>query len=951
MATMPKRPLHLQLQWERLPTTLQNKLDHCWHIWSEKHAILLKDLPDHPTFWRGLTNVWLSSHYLFTQTLEHPKQLLTEFYQGHLFASLAEDYYDQILNKQTKDCKDTTELKRTLRLFKQQAMMRIGWRDLNGLACFQETAHDLSNLAMACIRACCTWLECDLAHKHGKPEAYKGATQSLMVIAMGKLGGGELNVSSDVDLMFAYPQDGQTCDEQHPLSHQAYFTQIAQSLCNLLMDNTQDGHLYRVDIRLRPHGPSGPLALSYQALERYYQTSGQEWERYALIKANPITGQLAARRALMHILQAFTYRQYIDISALQSLRSLYQRIVKQHHQNDPNHLNIKLGSGGIRDIEFIVHSDQLMHGGNHYALRTPCLMDALNTMRAENLIDETNAKMLYRFYVFLRHIENRLQYDHNQQTHLLPTTPEKQAQLAFSMHFKNWEELHKSIVHHTHTIHTLLEQTLAPKSNPPSSITTHKQNHPILQALVALYPENADADNTLARLQSIIKEAKLSSHQTTIAMQLLASMLEQALKQDQPKDALATVEKLLTLTLNYPPYLMLLHEHHTTLSSMIELTYQSALLLSMVEQHPSLLVEMIHLRRTLQSPLHLLVLNNKLKRIIDNTPNITLQEQIENLIHFKHVHVFRAAILYQMGHIDIMRLADHLTNIATATLMHAFELAKLHTPNTTHTKHDLGIIAYGKLGSIEMSFQSDLDLVFVCQSQSSGTDFSTYYTQLYQTLLSILAPTHLARPLYEVDLRLRPMGKTGALIHNLDSLSTYLQTHAWTWEHQALIKARMIIGSTRLKHHFERIRTTALDRFKKSLNDMTQDIAKMRKLMRQENRLSKDSLFDLKQSPGGIIDIEFITQYYVLKHSAKHPTLLNYTDNIRLLSELKNLKIISEEAHQTLTQNFLTLRKILVDNELKCLPAILAEAPTHPELKATVKLWEDLFEKDGVTVN
>ncbi|MGR6875128.1 bifunctional [glutamate--ammonia ligase]-adenylyl-L-tyrosine phosphorylase/[glutamate--ammonia-ligase] adenylyltransferase [Pseudomonas sp. HK3] len=896
---------------------------------------------------------------------------------------LADDFLGQPLNQtaienelsqKLEQCTDDTELYQQLREFRRLHQMRMIHRDLNRASSLQDTLTELSFLADTNIRCTLAWLDKKLQLRYGQPMAKKsGEPQSLIVIAMGKQGAGELNLSSDIDLIFAFSENGDThaSDGQKSISNQEYFTKLGQALIQSLDKVTQDGFVYRVDMRLRPYGQSGPLAMNFAALENYYHDQGRDWERYAMIKARAVTGNAQHIQELMKILRPFSYRKYVDFSAFESLREMKARIRQETIRRNLGN-NVKLGSGGIREIEFIAQAFQLIRGGKEIELQQPNIFKVFNYLKEHEYLPFNAVKELLAAYHFLRDAEHAIQGINDEQSQTLPTDGFNQARIACYMGFEDWatfathldEHRDNVILHFKNIVADDSEQEKQEDLEPWQIIWFHQQDdeHP--------GDQSSDPINTIELQQTLQKLRDLADHKMqAIGKQRLDKVMPLLLKAlwqcDKPQQTLERLVPLLEAILRRTAYLVLLSENPSALQQLVRLCGASPWIAKSIAETPLLLDELLH-------PAHLYNPNDKAGMIADldqrllRIEPLDLEEQMDALRHYASANKLQIAASDITGALPLMKVSDHLTWLAETVLERALWMSweqmvdKYGHPSNAQgdavTEPEFLILGYGKLGGIELSYGSDLDMVFL----HSGTvnkytkgerelENGVFYTRMGQRLIHILNTTTRAGQLYEADMRLRPSGSSGMIVASLNAFEKYQQQEAWTWEHQALIRARVITGDDAVAQKYTQIRTEILtkDRDPKQLQ---QEVREMREKMR--DNLGSQSVgkteFQLKQDAGGIVDIEFMVQYLVLAQCKQHPQLLSWTDNIRLLETLASHNIIDTEQSDALKQAYIAYRSLahrraLQNQKLLSDPNELDQAGLTPHIDTVKALWQQIM--------
>lgn len=797
---------------------------------------------------------------------------------------------------------DEDALARALRRWRNREMLRIAWRELAGWAPLEETLADTSRLAEACLEGALACMETWHAERHGRLPG----GQRLVVLGMGKLGAGELNFSSDIDLIFAFPGGGES-DGPRPLAAEEYFTRLGRRLIQVLDARTADGFVFRVDMRLRPFGDSGPLAMSFDAMEQYYQQHGREWERYAFIKAAPVAGDREAGRELLEMLRPFVYRRYLDYGVFESLRDMKQRIMAEVQRRELED-NIKLGAGGIREIEFVGQVFQLIRGGREPRFRRREILPVLHLLEAEGLLGAGDAAALREAYVFLRRVENRLQMWDDRQTHDLPAEPAGRARLARSLGFTDWAACAAALERHRARVHAIFNDVVV--------VPRQQVRESESELLARAWSGSDEADELLraggyARPEAVrpvlerLRQAgrPLGERGRRRLDELVPAALRAAAGTEAPELTFARLAEVLEAVMRRSSYLALLLENRSALAHLTRLCAASKYLTDLVARHPLLLDELID-PRIFQHPPDLARYGRDLEALFRRVEADDLERQMDALREFQQTAVMRVAAADIAGTLPLMRVSDHLTAIAEQIIARALSLSRQHLvarhgeprcrEGGRDRPADFVVVAYGKLGGIELGYGSDLDLVFLHDSagEAQHTDGarplenSVFFMRLTQRLIHLLSTPTAAGVLYEVDTRLRPSGTAGLLVTSLDAFRRYHQEAAWTWEQQALLRARPVAGDIALGERFWALRAELLCRPREPAR-LAADVLAMRERMRRELGREAGTAFDVKQDPGGLTDLEFLVQYLVLRHAREYPDLVEYPDVIRFIDGLE----------------------------------------------------------------
>ena len=971
-STMPKRHLRHAVT---LPAPLREQVERYWQAFVEAATESGVAIPAHPDFLKVLYRVWACSEFVAQSCIHSPSLLADLLHSGDLLREYSPHTYRRQLQSVLGTSADERELEVALRQVRRREMVRIAWRDLAGWAKLDETLRDLSLFAEACVESALDALHAWQAAELGRPCSESGEPQSLVVIGMGKLGGGELNFSSDIDLVFAYPEEGETRGRRRRISNEEYFVRLAQRLIAVLDTRTGEGLVFRVDSRLRPFGESGPLALSFGAMEDYYQTHGREWERYAFIKARVVAGDRVAGSRLMRTLKPFVYRRYLDFGAFESLRDM-KALIAQEIRRKGMEGNIKLGWGGIREVEFIGQVFQLIRGGRDARLQRPELLPVLDTLSAAGYLSDYVARELAESYAFLRRVENRLQETADEQTHSLPADETGRLRMAYSMGYDNREVFEHALDKHRRRVHSHFKQVFTA----PQAEQAVDANRPDLTGLWLGSLEEgrsrelltsmgfAHADD-VQRWLTELREGygyRVLSERGRVRMDTLMPLLIAAAGLGASPDVtLLRVVRLIEAIAQRSTYLSLLIENPMALSQLVKLCSASPWISALLTRHPLLLDELLD-TRTLCAVLDKAGMEEDLRRILSSIPEDDLEQQMEALRHFKQVQVLHIAVADTAGELPLMKVSDHLTWLAEAVLQQVLNLAwnylaaRHGTPRCSieGKPHEPGfaIVGYGKLGGIELGYGSDLDLVFLHSSsgdeqRTTGTksiDNSVYFARLAQRVIHILNASTPGGVLYDVDVRLRPSGASGLLVSSVAAFADYQQGQAWTWEHQALVRARVVakIGPDKgaIAAQFERLRTDIVGR-KRPPAVLRTEVSDMRERMYAELNRSGEGWFDLKQGRGGIADIEFMVQYMVLLNAYRYPELVVWTDNIRQLGDLAASGLLSAPDMQVLSDAYRAYRAALHRAALQDEAARVPDTEFRDYRAAVVRIWHEVMER------
>ncbi|MDL2286878.1 bifunctional [glutamate--ammonia ligase]-adenylyl-L-tyrosine phosphorylase/[glutamate--ammonia-ligase] adenylyltransferase, partial [Desulfococcaceae bacterium OttesenSCG-928-F15] len=821
------------------------------------------------------------------------------------------------------------ELSLSLRKFRHIRMLAICFRDLSGRADLAESLISLSDLAEAIVDGAASFLHEKMVLRHGEPLGeLSGKSQKLVVLAMGKLGARELNFSSDIDLVYAYPEPGETTGPEI-ISNESFFTRLARKLTAVFSGN-EGGLLFRLDLRLRPFGDSGPIVMSFDAMEFYYQTQGREWERYALIKCRPVSGDEKQAAELIQRLNPFVFRRYLDYGVFDSLREMKQSIVRETRKKGLEE-NIKTGSGGIREIEFFGQAFQLLRGGVLPGLQERGILKILDALLRFGFIEKKDRLDLRHAYFFLRYTEHRIQAWEDMQTHDLPEEGSCAFEALFcAMGFSSGKEFLLRLNFHRKEVHKHFLRLLffeeGDRENPMQLLWEILGDDRELAGKLLKDAGYRDPEEALRMLEYFVRGLTPQ----TIGMEgrkkldvLMPLLLEACAKKENSEETLIRVLELLKSIQRRSTYFSLFLEYPSALDHLLRLASASSWIMDYLARFPMLLDELLD-PRTLYHPPERADLQEDIARRMEGVDPGDLETQIEVLCVFKQANFLRVAAADVTGEIPLMKISDHLTEIAETVLdlivaLSFAELSRRHGRPIAKNGEAMGpesfsIIAYGKFGGLELGYGSDLDMVFIHEDAEGFTDSEErplsapqFFTRLGQRILHCLQTHTRAGSLYETDLRLRPDGNSGILVMPVSAFGAYQEKSAWTWEHQALVRARPISGRESLKKDFEAIRRKVLSR-KRDAKSLLRDVREMREKVYAAHPLEGKGFFDLKHGKGGIMDIEFMVQYFVLAHAFKHPELSRWTDNIRILDSIIESGIMREHEATFLRSAYLRLR-------------------------------------------
>ena len=871
-------------------------------------------------------------------------------------------YYQQWLNEKLASVFDELELMKTLRLFRRYILVRLEWSQLTQTSSDEQILLQLTELAEVIIVTARDWLYELSCKEWGTPCNMQGEAQPLLILGMGKLGGGELNFSSDIDLIFTYPEHGQTQGGRRELDNAVFFTRLGQRLIKALDQITEDGFVYRVDMRLRPLGDGGPLVLSFSAMEDYYQEQGRDWERYAMVKAKILGDQQDPyTKELYQMLKPFVYRRYIDFSVLQSLRNMKGMIEREVRRRGLTN-NIKLGAGGIREIEFIVQVFQLIRGGRVIGLQTRSLLTALQVIEQESLLNANEVDALRENYFFLRRCENLLQAIHDEQTQTLPEDELDQIRIAIGMNFRSWNEFVSELTKRMQFTRQIFNQLIGDESTESTQNTNNDhyndlwvpdlQLSDVTSVLLNYSPDDAkQLYQMLCQFRDDISKRTIGVRGREILDQLMPKLLELICND---KHALIILSRILPLLVNIvsrTTYLELLLEYPTALKQLIRLCSASPMISEQLAHYPILLDELIDIHSLYQT-----VAPNEYKsELYQYLLRIQVddeEQQLEALRQFKQMQLLHIAAADVEHVLNTMKVSDHLTYVAESLLDFVVQMAwnqmiaRYGKPaHLTDNQKGLVIIAYGKLGGWELGYGSDLDLVFLhdCPVDSitdgdKQIDSRQFYLRLVQRIIHLFNVRTSFGILYEVDVRLRPQGDAGLLACSLSAFYDYQMNEAWTWEHQALVRARAVYGEIELIKRFNEIRHTVLCKNREE-RVLKTEVREMREKMRAHLGTTAPHQFNLKIDAGGIGDIEFLSQYLVLNYAHQYPKMTTWSDNVRILELAANYQIMDNLEAQQLTKAYIDMRNEIHQLSLQLLPSIVDDSCFKSEKEIVNQSW------------
>ncbi|HQW19706.1 MAG TPA: bifunctional [glutamate--ammonia ligase]-adenylyl-L-tyrosine phosphorylase/[glutamate--ammonia-ligase] adenylyltransferase [Rhodocyclaceae bacterium] len=857
---------------------------------------------------------------------------------------------------------DEMSLKPALRRLKRRALARIAARDLAGQANLAEVTESMTLIAEIAVETARTILTETLSARYGVPRNASGTAQQMLVIGMGKLGGRELNVSSDIDLIFVYPEDGETDGvgrdgNVSSISNFDFFTRLGRNLINAIAEITGDGQVFRVDMRLRPNGDSGPLVCCFEMLENYFLMQGREWERYAWIKARLLPGNIAEKcrdewlAELEAIRQPFVFRKYLDFGCINAMRELHRQIRREVARKDMA-ANIKLGPGGIREIEFIAQVFQLIRGGRDAQLQIRPTLQVLTLLVERRQLTNEAAHELGAAYNFLRRLEHRLQYLDDAQTHSLPNTPDDQTIIAQAMGFTSYDALQAELDDHRIAVSQQFnsifaepgQSTQPPDGIWPPCVEVEDRACDTTARLVTLGYRQAPASaQRLAAVHAGNRYQQMPDLARSRFDALVPRVVEACAATPNPDEALTRILDLLEAVSRRAAYLSLLLEYPDGLQKLAHLAGASLWAANFLQHHPILLDELLD-ARILEAAPDWPALSRQLEHTLDEIEPDT-ERQMDLLRETHHAQLFRLLAQDLDGMLTLEKLADHLSALADVMLELALRFAwRKVSKRHCETPH-FAIISYGKLGGKELGYASDLDLVFIYDD--SAPEAPENYARLATRLNTWLSSQTAAGLLFETDLRLRPNGDSGLIVCSLETFRKYQIESAWLWEHQALTRARFSAGDHTIGDAFEAIRNEIL-RQPRDLENLKREVVAMRQKMFDAHATKgaqAEAVFDLKHDCGGLVDVEFIVQYLVLGHAHAHPELTGNLGNIALLRIAGELGLIPAALAETVRNAYRDYRHLQHRLRLNNARARVTPDSVSARAAAVCALWQIVFKE------
>lgn len=915
-----------------------------------------------------LTAVLGLSDFIADALLRQPNLLAELIDSGLLNAQQRSEKLALELQQGLASIGDEQQLHKFLRQFRRKHMVIIAWRELLGKADLKESLQHISFVADSLIEQSLDWLYAQQCVEQGTPCNAHGIAQHMYIFAMGKLGGQELNFSSDIDLIFAFPESGETQGGRRVIANQAFFTKLGQRLIAALHQITEDGFVYRVDMRLRPFGDAGPLVTNFASLEDYYQTHGREWERYAMVKARVIGKAGDEKNELEALLRPFVYRRYIDFSAIDSLRKMKAMISAEVRRKGLKD-NIKLGTGGIREIEFVAQAFQLIHGGRTPTLQCKGLQQTLAVLAEVKVLPHERIQCLLESYQFLRRVENILQQIGDQQTQSLPSNELDRQRVAQVMQFSRWDDFYQALSVVMNHVHDEFNWVIGEDDEEQDvdsdlselwalALTQQEMVNLLIEKEVAIEPATQLAAILLNFKDDISKRPIGARGQETMA-KLLPKIVQKLYVYDKPIALMQRISELLLQVMRRTAYLELLNENDGALNQLLKLCHASSRVSSQLGRHPILLDELLDPQH-LYNPIDIGNYKSELRQFMLRVPEEDMEQQMEALRQFKQMQFLHIAAADIVGAIELTKVSDHLTALSEAIMDFVVQVAwtqmveKFGIPSHVLGSDEKGfaVIAYGKMGGFELAYGSDLDVVFLHDSHISGVtngprriDNQLFYFRLAQRIIHLFSARTNSGILYEIDMRLRPSGDSGPLVASVAGYEKYLHNNAWTWEHQALVRARAVFASEPMRAQFVQLRAGVLS-LPRDTQQLAKEVRDMRTKMRHHLNRAKQGQFDLKQSPGGMVDIEFIAQYLVLANaSSSGSALCRWSDNLRIFEACNVLQLLGDEQQQSLSAAYCEIRDAGHRLSLSQEQGIVAEENVSEVSQAVMAFWDELLGK------
>ncbi|MCB1645156.1 MAG: bifunctional [glutamate--ammonia ligase]-adenylyl-L-tyrosine phosphorylase/[glutamate--ammonia-ligase] adenylyltransferase [Pseudomonadales bacterium] len=909
---------------------------------AEQTAHLLADAPE--SIRTGFQRVCTISDYVCDQLLRNTESIKSLIDSGDLERSYGADHYRSALAGLTLENLDLA-----LRRLRHREMVRIIYRDLMRLAPLLETTHDLSNLADACIETALDLHYRNNCEKYGTPTgADSGKPQRMVVLALGKLGARELNVSSDIDLIFFYDEPG-IVDSGRDISNQEFFVRTSRDLIRSLDANGPGGFVFRVDMRLRPYGESGALILNTAAMEKYFYEQGRDWERYAFVKARPAAGDIDLGKRFLTWLIPFIYRKHLDYGAVESLREMKGMINAEVSRKDMTD-DVKLGPGGIREVEFIVQALQLIWGGREARLRQRSIHIAMDELKFGEYLPVEEVDSLRVAYEFLRNTEHAIQAEKDRQTQRLPESDLSRQRLAQALGFDDWSGFYHELMQHRGRVSSIFSRFMTSNNAEREELVEGNLfwvsiwREPLSDDSLELLYESgfSDGRKLAEELQTFRTRLSDSEHQDLSIERvdrLMPVLLSLCAREKHPAQTLLRMLKVVSQIVRRSTYISYLLENLDVLKRSVHLCGMSPWVSERLAEMPILLYELSD-RRTHEAEFSKALLIRDLDDQLADVEDDDLETQMDVLRQFRNGAVLKVAAFELLDVLPLMKASDALTDIAEVVLERSVNLAwrqmesRFGVPCNRDNEPcgcELALVAYGKLGGIELGYGSDLDVVMLHDADIYGRtngeksiENGVFYHRMAQRIIHILTRYTRFGTVYEIDLRLRPSGAKGPLVSTFSAFDRYLREDAWTWEHQALVRSRFVAGPAHLRDRFGEIRHQILS-LPRDPDVLREEVVAMREKMRvqldkgaarkpvvsQENEALDEVLisgFDLKHGVGAMVDIEFLVQYWVLASAREHPAITTWSDKVRILEDLVRAGVLTTAERERLQAAYLAYR-------------------------------------------
>lgn len=918
-----------------------------------------------------ILSMWYASPFIRRVCAAQPQWLEEVLSQGQLHTDCDFAQFAEQLESELREATGIEHLQQILRGSRSRAYARIAWRDLQQYATEQQTLSELSAYAQICIDRTLSWCFEWLKSRPHAGQFEQSLSNNIVVFALGKLGGGELNFSSDVDLVFACVDESAHSQDERAKAG-SFYLKLVQLLIKVLSQQTQDGFVFRVDTRLRPFGNSGALVPSLAGIDQYFQTTGRDWERYAWIRARAIAGDTNTGEQFLKDVSPFMYRRYHDYGVMQSLREMKVMVDRKAGQA-ANRDNLKIGQGGIREIEFVAQMFQLIYGGRDPDLRMRSTLEALAYLGGSGKLSDENVTVLRNAYLFLRKAENCLQMREDQQVYSLPAKNPEREQYAYAMGFESWDALYGEYLDRTAKVSRIFHSLLLTEHAGPEDlgkdfcdlalVWPQIQDESLCMEILTRHFDE-DAKDIYRRLRGFEESVRQIE---PVAEQRLERFFPVFLR-DLSSHSRATLIltrflRILTKIVQRSTYIALLTENQDKLSKLLKLIEASQWVAQYIAAHPLLLDELLHVDNydppDLEEMQYQMQVLEQLQMLMDAS-GTDLEAYMERLREFKHAQVLRIAAADIVTDYPIMRVSDHLSWLADTCLKSATrkayrDLADKHGEPTCivdgqAVKPELLIIEYGKLGGLELGYGSDLDVVFVHDGvdESGETDGerklknTVFFTRVVQRTIHLLTTNTASGKVFDIDTRLRPYGQSGAMICSLATYADYLRNKAWLWEHQALIRARPVTASKSLADAFQELRKDLLCQAR-DIDEVRSSVIEMRDKMVAGHPSRNGAQFNLKKDRGGIVDIEFIVQFYVLSYANRHNDICMHTDNVRILDACAKAGLIRHESVEELKAIYIAYRKHLHQLSLQLLPETVAVDMFAEERSVIQNYWTSLL--------